>query len=133
MFRRLQESDYEGQFLKLLSQLTTVGDVKREQFEERARWAQQNPSSFIIVLERTSDVWNDRCTAFEDNRALISWPSFSFMRQHKVVAAGTLFLEQKFIRNAGVAGHIEDVVVDNTVRGLWTGRLALLCAEMGKD
>jgi glucosamine-phosphate N-acetyltransferase len=35
-----------------------------------------------------------------------------------VVAAGTLFLEQKFIRNAGVAGHIEDVVVDTTVRGL---------------
>ncbi len=35
----------------------------------------------------------------------------------RIVAAGTLLLERKFIRGCGTAGHIEDVVVDSTCRG----------------
>ncbi|KAI9143398.1 acyl-CoA N-acyltransferase [Paraphysoderma sedebokerense] len=34
-----------------------------------------------------------------------------------VVAAGTLLAEKKFIRNCGVVGHIEDIVVSETMRG----------------
>ena len=41
----------------------------------------------------------------------------SLPRTQGIVAAGTLFVEQKFIHNAGLAGHIEDVVVTSRMRG----------------
>lgn len=37
--------------------------------------------------------------------------------EKKIVATATLLLERKFIRGCGVAGHVEDVVVDESVRG----------------
>jgi predicted GNAT family acetyltransferase len=41
------------------------------------------------------------------------------------VGCGTLLLERKLIRGAGVAGHIEDVVVDASARGRGLGKLLL--------
>ena len=38
-------------------------------------------------------------------------------KERKVVATATLLLEKKFIRGCGLAGHVEDVVVDESVRG----------------
>ena len=38
-------------------------------------------------------------------------------KEEKIVATATLLLEKKFIRGCGLAGHVEDVVVDETVRG----------------
>ena len=35
----------------------------------------------------------------------------------KIVGSGTVFLEQKFIRNLGKVGHIEDIVVDKSMQG----------------
>lgn len=37
--------------------------------------------------------------------------------EKKIIATATLLLERKFIRGCGVAGHVEDVVVDESVRG----------------
>ena len=37
--------------------------------------------------------------------------------QGRIVGAGTLLIEQKFIRSTGFAGHLEDVVVDSAIRG----------------
>jgi glucosamine-phosphate N-acetyltransferase len=42
-----------------------------------------------------------------------------------LVACGTLLVERKLIRNAGCAGHVEDVVVDATFRGGGVGKLLL--------
>ena len=39
-----------------------------------------------------------------------------------MVAAGTLLTELKFIRGCGRVGHIEDVVVDASCRGLKLGQ-----------
>ncbi len=40
----------------------------------------------------------------------------------RVVACGTLLVEQKFIHGGGKAGHIEDVVVEQCFRGLGIGQ-----------
>ena len=34
-----------------------------------------------------------------------------------IIGAGSVILELKFIRNTGICGHIEDIVVDKTYRG----------------
>ncbi len=41
------------------------------------------------------------------------------------MGCGTLLLERKFIRGAGLAGHVEDVVVDEGSRGRGLGKLLL--------
>lgn len=41
----------------------------------------------------------------------------------KIVASGTLIVEQKFIHEAAVRGRIEDIVVDNSCRGKKIGKL----------
>ena len=41
------------------------------------------------------------------------------------MGTGTLFVEQKFIHSGGLAGHIEDVVVDSTIRGRGLGRIII--------
>ena len=34
-----------------------------------------------------------------------------------IIGAGSLIIEMKFIRDTGLCGHIEDIVVDKTYRG----------------
>ena len=43
----------------------------------------------------------------------------------RIAAAGTLFLENKFIRSCGRVGHIEDIVVSSQHRGKNLGRFLL--------
>lgn len=38
-------------------------------------------------------------------------------RKDKVVAAGTIFVERKFVHNNGLVGHIEDIAVDGQQQG----------------
>ncbi|KAJ0492493.1 putative glucosamine-phosphate N-acetyltransferase transcription regulator GNAT family [Helianthus annuus] len=40
----------------------------------------------------------------------------------KIVATRSVFIEKKFVRNCGKVGHIEDVVVDSSARGLQLGK-----------
>eukprot|EP00730_Choanoeca_flexa_P002818 TRINITY_DN11189_c0_g2_i2.p1 TRINITY_DN11189_c0_g2~~TRINITY_DN11189_c0_g2_i2.p1 ORF type:complete len:358 (+),score=55.48 TRINITY_DN11189_c0_g2_i2:7-1080(+) len=96
MFRCLAKSDYARGYLQLLEQLTTVGKLTQAQFESRLEEGSATGTHYFIVVENK--------------------------QTGKLVAAGTLFLEQKFIRSAGLAGHIEDVVVDANARGQGLGR-----------
>ena len=43
----------------------------------------------------------------------------------RVVACGTLVVEQKFIHNCGALGHIEDIVVASEQRGTGLGKLLI--------
>ena len=99
-----QQQTPDAGYLALLSQLTVVADTSRQAFEERfdemglggegreERGDKSSSSSYqIFVVEET--------------------------KERKVVATATLLLEKKFIRGCGLAGHVEDVVVDESVRG----------------
>jgi len=105
-FKQINKKKKTG-FLALLSQLTVVADTSKEAFgarfdemglgekkrEEKGEGEKEdkNSSYQIFVVEETKEA--------------------------KIVATATLLLEKKFIRGCGLAGHIEDVVVDESVRG----------------
>lgn len=68
------------------------GENAKDGGEERGEGGENKNSSYrIFVVEETKEA--------------------------KIVATATLLLEKKFIRGCGLAGHIEDVVVDESVRG----------------
>jgi glucosamine-phosphate N-acetyltransferase len=99
VLRPLRLGDFDRGFLKILAQLTVVGDdVKREKFESRFRMMKSCPNSYYIVV-------------VED------------LKLKKIVGSITLVNEQKFIRHASSRGRIEDVVVDDTYRGKRLGKL----------
>ena len=49
----------------------------------------------------------------------------------RIIACGTLSAEPKFIHEAGIVGHIEDVVVDMALRG--KGALRALCPRQTRS
>lgn len=97
LVRSIRSSDYDGQVLPLLEQLTSIGTISREFFT--ARVAALGDMQHMLVIED------------EDSG--------------RVVSTGTLLVEAKFIHQAGLAGHIEDIVVDSTVRGKGLGKLII--------
>eukprot|EP00753_Platysulcus_tardus_P020853 PLAT8437.3.p2 GENE.PLAT8437.3~~PLAT8437.3.p2 ORF type:complete len:133 (-),score=39.23 PLAT8437.3:75-473(-) len=75
-----------------MSGLTTVAPLSREEFVDRFRAMQRVPNTYYtIVIEDTS--------------------------RNRLVAIGSIVKELKFIHSAGSIGHIEDIVVDSTMRG----------------
>lgn len=96
VLRSLEESDYDKGYLALLSQLTTVGEISREAWNARfAEIAARLPDYQIAVIEDTST--------------------------GKIVATATVLVERKFIHACGKIGHVEDVAVDASVRGVGLG------------
>ncbi|XGW12314.1 hypothetical protein V3C99_013207 [Haemonchus contortus] len=97
--RPLKISDYDTGFLDVLSQLTVVGEISREDFENRFKSMKMccPPSYYVVVIENLSD--------------------------GRVVGAATLVVEWKFIHQAGCRGRVEDVVVDKEMRGKKMGGL----------
>lgn len=93
--RLLEKSDYQNNFLTLLAQLTTVGKITQEEFED------------------TFDLPNRPLTYVVEND------------KGKLVATASLVIEQKFIHGCSRVGHIEDVVVDEYSRGLGLGKLII--------
>ncbi|KAI4341967.1 hypothetical protein MLD38_026634 [Melastoma candidum] len=69
--------------------------------------------------------WNGRITLSEDSRSLGDDHVICVIEDvasRKIVATGSIFVERKFIRGCGKVGHIEDVVVDGSTRGLSLGK-----------
>jgi len=101
--RPLQLGDYNTGFLQLLTQLTKVGDISQEQWEQRFRAMKSKEGTyFISVLE---DV-----------------------HLQQVIGAATLVVEQKFIHGCSQVGRVEDVVVSDKYRGRQLGKLLLALA-----
>ncbi|WKX95562.1 hypothetical protein Q1695_012204 [Nippostrongylus brasiliensis] len=97
--RPLRLSDYSSGFLDILSQLTVVGEISFEEFEQRFRSmkAGSSPPYYVVVIEDLSS--------------------------GRVIGAATLVIEWKFIHHAGCRGRVEDVVVDKEMRGKKLGAL----------
>ena len=90
--RQLEAEDFDKGFMELLAQLTSAGNVTREQWQERFASARHGPE-FVFVVEEKG----------------------------RLLASGTLVLERKFARGCGLCGHIEDIVVDAQCRGRGMG------------
>ena len=93
-FRNLEINDYYNGYLDLLSQLTEV-NKKNITFEKFSNFIKNlNINHKIIVI----------------------------IHENKIVASGTLFIEDKIIHGISKVGHIEDIVVDSESRGLGLGK-----------
>lgn len=108
VFRPLAESDFAKGYCKLLEQLTVVGNITEQKFKDQYNLLVASGLVHIVVGE------------FEGS----------------VVAAATLLVEPKFVHECGFVGHIEDVVVDKSMRGKKLGerviKEALRVAEAKK-
>ena len=110
--RVLEEADVARGFLRLLAQLTTVGELSSATFAERLALLRSAPGGRphlpLVIVDEPAD---------------------------KVVAAATLFVEPKLGSGGGGGGgggrlgHIEDVVVDGTERGRGLGRKIVECVR----
>ena len=95
--RPLQQGDYRRGFLQLLGQLTTVGEICEEKWNQRFNQMKRHSGIFhVMVLEDTLT--------------------------KKVVGATTLVVEPKFIHECGQVGRVEDVVVCSEYRGRQLGK-----------
>lgn len=95
--RRLEISDKRRGFIELLKQLTTCDDVSDKDFEARFQELRSLGDDHVICV-------------IEDATS------------GKIIATGSVFIEKKFIRSCGKVGHIEDIVVDSSARGLNLGK-----------
>nr|CAG4638794.1 EOG090X0FKI [Cyclestheria hislopi] len=97
LVRPLCISDYGRGFLELLKELTEVGNVSQEQFHEQFRLMKNSHGMYYctVIVDTTID---------------------------RVVAAATLLMERKFIRNCGLRARLEDVVVSPNYRGKQLGK-----------
>lgn len=96
ILRPLARSDFKLGYMDLLSELTTVGHVTKGDFERCFACIEQNPDYFVFVIEDPES--------------------------ETIVGSGTLLLEHKFIHDCGFVGHIEDVVISASHRGLKLGK-----------
>ena len=93
-FRNLEINDYYKGYLDLLSQLTEVNkeNITFEKFSNFIKNLSNNHKIIVII---------------HDN---------------KILASGTLLIEDKVIHGISKVGHIEDVVVDCESRGFGLGK-----------
>jgi len=105
IIREIEEDDLEKGFLETLDFLRKTSDIDKNKAKEILKKIKQNPNHIIHV-------------AVDDN---------------KIVGSTTLLIEQKFIHNGGLVGHIEDVVVRKDYEGKGVGtkliRSLIACAK----
>ncbi|KIY52126.1 acyl-CoA N-acyltransferase [Fistulina hepatica ATCC 64428] len=90
--RPLASTDYRRGYLHVLSVLTIVTDPGEEAWMRRFNLMRTGPPAYypIVIVDKNTD---------------------------QVVAAGTVFIEHKFLRGLASVGHIEDIAVDAKQQG----------------
>ncbi|GAB4833385.1 Glucosamine-phosphate N-acetyltransferase-like protein [Ancistrocladus abbreviatus] len=95
--RKLEITDKSKGFIELLQQLTVCDSLSDTEFRDRFQELLAYGDDHVVCV-------------IEDDRSA------------KIIATGSIFIEKKFIRNCSKVGHIEDVVVDPSFRGLQLGK-----------
>ena len=104
--REIEEGDIEKEFLDTLDFLRKASDYEKNNPYEILKKIKQNPNHIIHV-------------AVDDN---------------KIIGSPTLFIEQKFIHDGGLVGHIEDVVVRKSYEGQGIGmKLVISLLDVAKQ
>jgi len=93
IIREIEEDDLEKGFLETLDFLRNASGIDKNKAREILKNIKQNPNHIIYVAI--------------DNK--------------KIVGSTTLLIEQKFIHDGGLVGHIEDVVVRKDYEGKGIG------------
>jgi len=96
--RELASEDYDKGFYELLDQLAKSPKLPREEFEERLQAIRKESSTYKIIV-------------FED------------VNTNKLIASGAILIEKKFILGNAIAGHLEDIVVETTLRKKGIGKI----------
>ncbi|GFN94534.1 glucosamine-6-phosphate n-acetyltransferase [Plakobranchus ocellatus] len=106
--RPLCLEDFDKGYLQLLGQLTSVGEVTKEQFEDRFNKMKAcDDSYYVTVIEDTS--------------------------VNQVIGSATLVKEQKFIHHCSARARVEDVVVSDVYRGKQLGKVLVdVLVALGK-
>ena len=106
IIREIEEDDLKNGFLETLDFLRNTGDLDKNKANEILKKIKQNPDHIIHVAI--------------DNK--------------KIVGSTTLLIEQKFIHDGGLVGHIEDVVVRKDYEGKGIGiKLVTSLLERAKE
>jgi len=104
--REIEEGDLEKGFLETLDFLRNTSDLDKNKANEILKKIKQNSNHIIYVAI--------------DNK--------------KIVGSTTLLIEQKFIHDGGLVGHIEDVVVRKDYEGKGIGiKLVTSMLERAKE
>ena len=104
--REIEEGDLEKGFLETLDFLRNASDLDKKKANEILKKIKQNSNHMIYVAI--------------DNK--------------KIVGSTTLLIEQKFIHDGGLVGHIEDVVVRKDYEGKGIGiKLVTSLLERAKE
>ena len=101
--RPLQIGDFSLGFLQLLTQLTKVGDISEDQWQQRFVDMKKKVGTYYVMV-------------VEDRKT------------QQVVGATTLLVEQKFIHECSQVGRVEDVVVSDKYRGRQLGKFLVAVA-----
>ena len=106
IIREIEEDDLEKGLLETLDFLRNASDLDKNKANEILKKIKQNPNHIIYVAI--------------DNK--------------KIVGSTTLLIEQKFIHDGGLVGHIEDVVVRKDYEGKGIGiKLVTSMLERAKE
>jgi glucosamine-phosphate N-acetyltransferase len=106
--RHIVRNDMDKSYYKLLGQLTKIDPETMNLEQTNAFFRNLGQNHQIHVIENC--------------------------KTNKIVASGTIFVEQKLIRNYGKVGHIEDIVVDESCRGYGLGKKMIeYLSDIGKD
>jgi len=106
IIREIEEDDLEKGFLETLDFLRNKSDLDKNKANEILKKIKQNVNHIIYVAI--------------DNK--------------KIVGSTTLLIEQKFIHDGGLVGHIEDVVVRKDYEGMGIGiKLVTSLLERAKE
>ena len=104
--REIEQDDLEKGFLEALDFLRNASGLNKNNAKEILKKIKQNPNHIIHV-------------AIDDR---------------KIIGSTTLFIEQKFIHDGGLVGHIEDVVVRKDYEGRGIGmKLVISLLDVAKQ